>query len=170
MSESDFRPQRSNFNQYYAESAEDTDLQRIGGSFVNALIILAQIVIATILFVVLFKYGCWKILYGWLFLVVVLLLGLMGFLLMLNLLQVFVIPMDYITLFFSLWNFSVVGLMVIFWRGPMWMQQAYLILMSSLMAFALTGLEEWTTWVLLGVLAVWGTAFHLRVFVFCNNL
>ncbi|KAI7881710.1 Presenilin-domain-containing protein [Lichtheimia hyalospora FSU 10163] len=27
--------------------------------------------------------------------------------------------------------------------------------MSSLMAFSLTGLEEWTTWILLGLLAVW---------------
>lgn len=36
------------------------------------------------------------------------------------------------------------------------MQQCYLVVMSSLMAFALTGLESWTTWILLAALALWG--------------
>lgn len=35
------------------------------------------------------------------------------------------------------------------------MQQAYLTIMSSLMAYSLTGLAEWTTWLLLGLLSVW---------------
>ncbi|KAI8140621.1 Presenilin-domain-containing protein [Fennellomyces sp. T-0311] len=56
---------------------------------------------------------------------------------------------------FALWNFAVVGLVSIFWKGPLWLQQGYLTVMSSLMAFSLTGLEEWTTWILLGLLAVW---------------
>ncbi|ORE07469.1 Presenilin-domain-containing protein [Rhizopus microsporus var. microsporus] len=72
-----------------------------------------------------------------------------------NLVQVFMIPLDYVTMVFALWNFTVVGLVSIFWKGPLWLQQIYLTVMSSLMAFSLTGLEQWTTWILLGLLAIW---------------
>ena len=82
----------------------------------------------------------------------------MGYFLELNLIQVLYIPMDYITLIFGLWNFAIVGNVVIFWRGPLWLQQVYLVIMSSLMAFSLTGLESWTTWLLLAILAVWGAS------------
>lgn len=63
---------------------------------------------------------------------------------------------------FALWNFAVVGLISIFWKGPLWLQQSYLTIMSSLMAFSLTGLEQWTTWILLGLLAIWGNYIFIR--------
>ncbi|KAI3637601.1 hypothetical protein MIR68_004250 [Amoeboaphelidium protococcarum] len=185
---SDYRPQRSNFGRY-VESPTDSLSQKVGGGLENALIILAQIVVATILFVVLFKYGCFRILYGYLFLTVVALLGFMSYLLALNLIQVFAIPLDYVTLMFFLWNFSAGGIIAIFgghidfrsttqasesnteepqqqqqtvevkkrktpW-APLYIQQLYLVIMSSLMAFALTGLDSWTTWALLAILAIW---------------
>ncbi|ORZ03235.1 Presenilin-domain-containing protein [Syncephalastrum racemosum] len=56
---------------------------------------------------------------------------------------------------FALYNWSLVGLFAVFGPGPLWLQQIYLTVISSLMAFALTGLEEYTTWILLGLLAVW---------------
>jgi len=47
-------------------------------------------------------------------------------------------------------------LIMVFWsKSPLIMQQIFLTLMSSLMAFSLTGLAEWTTWILLGLLAIW---------------
>ncbi|RUS25801.1 hypothetical protein BC938DRAFT_471630 [Jimgerdemannia flammicorona] len=81
-----------------------------------------------------------------------------------NLIEVFVIPLDYPTMIFGLWNFAVVGLVSVFWKGPLWLQQSYLTVMSSLMAFSLTGLEQWTTWMLLGLLAIWGTGSTLHSF------
>lgn len=41
--------------------------------------------------------------------------------------------MDYITMVFALWNFTVVGLVSVFYAGPLWLQQSYLTVMSSLM-------------------------------------
>ncbi|KAI7852435.1 Presenilin-domain-containing protein [Circinella umbellata] len=124
-------------------------------SLTNALIIIGQIIVVTVVIVFFFRKGWIKVLIGFFMIVVLMLLGFMTYLLLLNLIQVFSIPLDYITMIFALWNFAVAGLVSIFWKGPLWLQQAYLTVMSSLMAFSLTGLEEWTTWILLGLLAVW---------------
>ncbi|KAG0013592.1 Presenilin-1 [Entomortierella chlamydospora] len=96
-----------------------------------------------------------EVLIGFFMIVVAMLLGFMGYILVLNLIQVLRIPLDYITMSFALWNFAVAGLLSVFWKGPMWLQQVYLTFMSSLMAFSLTGLAEWTTWMLLALLVVW---------------
>lgn len=58
---SDFKPQRSSLVTVYEEKADDSTETRFVGSLSNALIILSQVIVATILFVVLFKYGCYKV-------------------------------------------------------------------------------------------------------------
>ncbi|KAF9287008.1 Presenilin-1 [Mortierella alpina] len=151
---SDYRPTQSSYT-VYKETPTSTVSQNILGSLANAGIIIGQIVIVTIIIVVLFKRGHIKILIGFFMVVVAMLLGFMGYILVLNLIQVMRIPLDYVTMVFALWNFSVVGLISVFWKGPMWLQQVYLTVMSSLMAFSLTGLAEWTTWMLLALLVVW---------------
>ncbi|KFH67263.1 hypothetical protein MVEG_07785 [Podila verticillata NRRL 6337] len=154
MAGSDYRPTQSTYT-VYKESATSTVSQNIVGSLANAGIIIGQIVIVTIIIVVLFKRGHIKVLIGFFMVVVAMLLGFMGYILILNLIQVLRIPLDYITMSFALWNFAVAGLISVFWKGPMWLQQIYLTVMSSLMAFSLTGLAEWTTWMLLALLVVW---------------
>ncbi|KAF8936841.1 Presenilin-1 [Haplosporangium gracile] len=154
MAGSDYRPTQSSYT-VYNESPNSTASQNFLGSLANAGIIIGQIVIVTIIIVILFKRGHIKILIGFFMVVVAMLLGFMGYILILNLIQVLRIPLDYLTMAFALWNFSVTGLISVFWKGPMWVQQMYLTVMSSLMAFSLTGLAEWTTWMLLALLVVW---------------
>ncbi|KAJ1557477.1 Presenilin-1 [Nowakowskiella sp. JEL0078] len=125
-------------------------------SVILALTILAQVVVATVVIVFLFKFGCFKILYGIFTAIVLLLLGFFGYTLSIQLLTKFNLAIDYITLAFCLWNFTVVGLALIFYKGPLRLQQVYLVVMSSMMSFSLTSqLPSLATWILLALLAVW---------------
>ncbi|KXS09481.1 Presenilin-domain-containing protein [Gonapodya prolifera JEL478] len=129
--------------------------QQFFDSLANALIILSQIVVATIVIVLLFYFNCMKVLFGIFGLVVASLLGLFGYDLLAAFCYKLDVPLDWPATVFMVWNLAVGGVTVIFWKGPLWVQQCYLVLMSSLMAFSFTGLMEWTTWILLGLLAAW---------------
>ncbi|CAO3668080.1 unnamed protein product [Umbelopsis vinacea] len=157
---SDYTPVRPSYSigsPSTSSSSGDTSSSSstVVSSLTTALLIVGQIIVVTVIIVFLFRKGWIKVLVGFFMIIVLGLLGFMSYLLLLNLVQVFFVPLDYITMTFALWNFAVVGLVSVFWKGPLWLQQAYLTIMSSLMAFSLTGLEQWTTWMLLGLLAIW---------------
>ncbi|CAI2185754.1 14832_t:CDS:10 [Funneliformis geosporum] len=137
-----FRPKHA--TQQFIDNSGNTESSQFFNSFLIAAIIIGQIIVVTIIIVYPYRflYGCGTFtswVYGKPF----------------NDVEVFQIPMDYITLIFALWNFAAVGLISVFWKGPLLLQQIYLTIMSSLMAFSLTGLSSWTTWILLGLLAIW---------------
>ncbi|KAF9299834.1 hypothetical protein BGZ74_008593 [Mortierella antarctica] len=87
MAGSDYRPTQSTYT-VYKETATSTVSQNIVGSLANAGIIIGQIVIVTIIIVVLFKRGHIKVLIGFFMVVVAMLLGFMGYILILNLIQI----------------------------------------------------------------------------------
>ncbi|KAJ3077021.1 hypothetical protein HDU98_009422 [Podochytrium sp. JEL0797] len=124
---------------------------------ITALKTLGSVVGATVVIFALFYFNCMKILYGIFGIIILGVLGLFGYYISVTLLWLYLVPFDYITFGFFLWNFAAVGILSIFWKGPMILQQVYLVLMSSMMAYMLTNpsIPPITSWILLALLAVW---------------
>lgn len=142
----------------FAENADQSGGTRFLFSLLNAVIFVAVILVITVLFVILYKYRCLKVIYGWLFLSTILLLGFFGGLLAWEIVTQLNFAIDWFTMSIVVWNFAIVGLISIFWHASMRLNQLYLVAVSVIMAVVFTRLPEWTTWLILAAIAIYGTA------------
>lgn len=82
--------------------------------------------------------------------------GTMGGSIFLSMIQHFSIPVDSITCFILMFNFTIVGVMSLFSSGiPIFVRQGYMVALGIFVAAWFTKLPEWTTWALLVALALY---------------
>eukprot|EP00041_Stephanoeca_diplocostata_P030609 m.932266 g.932266 ORF g.932266 m.932266 type:complete len:441 (+) comp23787_c1_seq12:151-1473(+) len=138
------------------ESDDESTGSRLGGALINVLIILCLIIVMTFVLVICYKKRCYKAIHGWLIISSLFLLFIFSYLYILELLDAHNTPFDDLTLYLVVWNFGVGGMFAIHWKGPLILQQMYLVIISALMALVLIKfLPDWTIMMLLAVIAVY---------------
>ena len=143
---------------YYTDDEEqDSNSEKLGKSFINAIVIVCVLALVTFVLVFCYWMRCMKFLLGYMIFSSGILLGLLGGLIWFTALLRWDIAMDAITFYSVLYNFSIVGVIAIFYQKgiPMTATQAYLVCTSVILAWNFARFDEWTCWALLIMLAMY---------------
>lgn len=141
---------------YYTEEEGDSTSKKLSGALLNALIFIGVVAVMTFVLVLLFKYGCVKLIYAYMgfagFSIFFVLAGVIA----LELLQKWDVHTDFISFTYILVNFAMVGAVTLFFfPAPLIWKQIYLIITGVVTAYVFTWIPEWTTWVLLIAMAIY---------------
>lgn len=140
----------------FNENSEQATGTKLWMSVANASIFICVVVVMTVVLILLYKYRCYKIIHGWLAFSSLMLLFFFTYMFVGELCKEFNWVWDMLTVCLLLWNFGVLGMFCIHWKGPLVLQQVFLIFTCVQMALIfIKYLPEWTTWVLLAFISVW---------------
>jgi presenilin 1 len=126
-------------------------------SLANALVMVSAICAMTFVVVILYRFKFMKCLIGYMVVTSGILLGILGGNLAQTAISIYNTPVDYLTFYFVMFNFAFVGVIAVFWGHgiPKVVTQGYLICTSVILAWHLSYFDDWTTWTLLFMLAIY---------------
>lgn len=122
-------------NLVYAENPSDTTAQKLEGALLNAVVFIILIAIVTFLLVLLYYYNCTAFLRNYVRFSAFFVLATMGGSIFINLIERFSIPLDSITFFIFLFNFTIVGVLSVFAEAiPIIVRQFYMVCLGIFVA------------------------------------
>ena len=140
----------------YQEKTTDSAGTKLAGALANALVFVTFVAVATTIIFCLFKHGCSKVIWAYMGVSGLVVFGGLGGALGAQVLQALDIPCDVVTFAVCAVNFSVVGVLAVFFvPAPIAVKQGYLVAIASMVAFYFTRMAEWSTWVLLCAMALY---------------
>jgi Presenilin len=147
----------------YAQTYQIIDLQEgnaaqnLGASLANTLVIVIIICFMTFVIVLLYKYRCMKIFYGYMVVVTTLILGYYTASMFKVAIDIYGWTVDKLSFVLVMYNYAMVGTLAIFYqRGiSQWVTQGYLITSSVCLAWQFAYLDSWMAWTLLVMLALY---------------
>ncbi|KFK43183.1 hypothetical protein AALP_AA1G090700 [Arabis alpina] len=147
---------RTAANLIYIENPSDSATVKLEGSLENAIVFVVLVAAVTFVLVLLFYYNFTNFLKHYMRFSAFFVLGTMGGAIFLSIIQHFSIPVDSITCFVLLFNFTILGTLSVFSGGmPILVRQCYMVVMGIVVAAWFTKLPEWTTWFILVALALY---------------
>ena len=149
--------QMSQAYQVWKIDDDDSIWTNIAISLANGLVMVTVICLMTFVIVLLYKYECMFFLIGYMMFCSTTLLGFLGGHLWWVAIQIYNIPVDKFSYYLGLWNFAAVGVLAVFFGKcvPKAVTQGYLVCTSVILAWHLDYFDEYSTWGLLFMLAIY---------------
>ena len=137
------------------ETEGESGTDRFLGAAVNALIFLAIVIGMTMLMLLALYFKLQKVVWGWMMVGTASLLFFSGTVIAAQILAKNGAVVDWVTLIYCMWNFAAAGVCVVYFRGPLIVRQMYLVCISSIVAYWVSMVPEWTAWIMLVALALY---------------
>ncbi|RWS05349.1 presenilin-2-like isoform X2, partial [Dinothrombium tinctorium] len=139
----------------FSENVSST-MRRTTNSLLNASIFISIIIFTTSALLLLYSFNCYRFIICWLTFTTFMVLTFFTVTFASETFLSLNFPIDSLTVSMCIWNFGIMGMIAIYWKAALKIQQIYLIYISVLMALTFVKhLPEWTGWFVLIVLVVW---------------
>ncbi|KAH7975765.1 hypothetical protein HPB52_005007 [Rhipicephalus sanguineus] len=146
------------------DTDEQLSLTRATNAAANALLLLGVVIVMTVLMATLYYYRFYSVIGAWITLACATILFMSPVTYMDIVFHKYNVPADLFSVGFFVYNFMALGLVVILSKGPLLVQQFYLVVESSFMAIMLLKfLPAWTLWVVLCLIPLWDLVAVLSV-------
>ncbi|KAH8031058.1 hypothetical protein HPB51_012746 [Rhipicephalus microplus] len=146
------------------DTDEQVSFTRATNATANAFLLIGVVITMTVLMVTLYYYRFYSIIGTWITLACAIILVMSPVTYIDIVFHKYNVPADIFSVGLFVYNFMALGLVVVLYKGPMLLQQFYLIAESSYMSIMLLKfLPAWTLWVVLGLIPIWDLVAVLAV-------